>query len=295
MDANNINACIVYISSRHKCIDQSLQSLWENYNCKYNYPVYVHYFDDIYDNKVSNTEQNVKFISVPYKTPSFIPENELFYNRMNLWYVRSSFNIQRKGYLHMCNFTSNMFKYPNTEIHNHEFGMTVDDESMFVKEMPYDPFAKLIENDKVFAAMKVVDQTVKKPHQGNFDTRINLWNFVKEYISQNNIEPASSFILKLLSDPQSDYNFNFYPVADSYVINTKLFESPEWKQWINAVNESGGIYKYRWGDNDVYSLFWLIYKGDCIHDLKTVDEGYHSQGALRHLQDYAPGVKNLGL
>ena len=48
---SKLNACIVFISSRKKCIKYSLLSLWENYNNKYNYPVYVHYFDDIYDDE----------------------------------------------------------------------------------------------------------------------------------------------------------------------------------------------------------------------------------------------------
>ena len=86
-----LNACISIVSSRKKCIPECLKSLWENYNHKYNYPVYVHYFDDIYDSEEfrkqisDTTPQDVHFISVPYKTPSHIQEKELFYNRKNLW------------------------------------------------------------------------------------------------------------------------------------------------------------------------------------------------------------------
>lgn len=141
-------------------------------------------------------------------------------------------------------------------------------------------------------AMKIVDQTIRKPHQGNFDTRVNLWKFIQSYIKHYDITPKSKFMQNLLTDPESDQSFHSYPVADSYVIKLKMFQSEEWKQWITAVNRYGGIYKYRWGDNDINSLFYLIHRGDHIYDLKTVDEGYHEQGALRHLQDYAPGVKD---
>ena len=44
-------ACIVYISSRNKCLEHSMKSIWNNYNIEHNYPVYVHYFDDIYDDQ----------------------------------------------------------------------------------------------------------------------------------------------------------------------------------------------------------------------------------------------------
>ena len=98
-----MKACIVYISSRSRCIKLSIKSLWDNYNHKYDYPVYVHYFDDIYDSEElreeirKETSQNVHFVSVPYKTPEFLREEELFYNRRDLWYVRNSFPKNRKG------------------------------------------------------------------------------------------------------------------------------------------------------------------------------------------------------
>ena len=86
-----MKACIVYISSRSRCIKLSLKSLWENYNHKYDYPVYVHYFDDIYDSEPmraairGDISENIHFISVPYNTPSFLKEEELFYNRKDIF------------------------------------------------------------------------------------------------------------------------------------------------------------------------------------------------------------------
>ena len=84
---NKYNACISIISSRNKCIKPCLESLWKNYNSKYDYPVYVYYFDDIYDSQkfrkdiADSCPQKVTFCSIPYKTPDFLKEDELFYNR----------------------------------------------------------------------------------------------------------------------------------------------------------------------------------------------------------------------
>ena len=293
-----MKACITVISSRVNCIKPCLQSLWEKFNHKHNYPVYVFYFDDIYDSPelqreiIGDTGQNILFRSIPYETPSFLKEEELFYNRNDIWYSRTQFPPSRKGYLHMCHFMSNFYGYPNTDFEKFDYAMSIDDESMFVKDVPYNFFEIMENRPEDMGAMKIVDQRVKKPHQGNFDTRVNLWKFIQSYIKHYNITPKSRFMQDLLTDPHSDVNFHAYPVADSYVIKLKMFESQEWKQWITAVNKYGGIYKYRWGDNDINSLFYLIHRGDHIYDLKTVDEGYHEQGALRHLQDYAPGVKD---
>ena len=95
--------------------------MWDNYNFKHNYPVYVFYFDDIYDDKnlrehiKGNTDQIIYFQSVPYALPD-IPEEEIYYSRNELWYVRTSFPKSRAGYLHMCNFNSNLFGYPDTNL-----------------------------------------------------------------------------------------------------------------------------------------------------------------------------------
>mgnify|MGYP003121404192 FL=1 len=78
-------ACIAYISSRNKCLKHSMKSVWDNYNYKHNYPVYVHYFDDIYDNldlreeMTKDTSQITHWTSVPYETPRHIKEEELYY------------------------------------------------------------------------------------------------------------------------------------------------------------------------------------------------------------------------
>ena len=89
-----LKACIVILSSRKRCLFKSLQSLWKFYNYKYNYPVFIYYFDNVYDSwfyrrrvhkKIS---ENIFFKKVDYVTPSFLKEEELFYNRKDLWYVR---------------------------------------------------------------------------------------------------------------------------------------------------------------------------------------------------------------
>ena len=294
-----MNACIVYISSRDRCIGHSIKSLWDNFNYKHDYPVYVHYFDDIYDSNEfqssirSATSKNTHFVSVPYETPSFVREQDLYYNRTDIHYVRSSFPIYRKGYLHMCNFTSNMFGYANTELDKYDFIMTHDDESGYTKELTCDPFKVMSDRPESFGAF-FVGQRLKngQPHQGHLDTRIGLWDFTKNFLIKNEISPNSDILKFLLKDPDAERNFHFLEWCDTYVIKTEAFKSDLWKKWISAVNEEGGIYKYRWGDNEIISLFAHIYDNK-IHNLKTVETGVHDQGMFRYLQDYAPGVKDL--
>jgi len=45
------NAAIYLISSRTKLLELCLTKLFQNWNYKYDYPVFIHYFNDIYDEK----------------------------------------------------------------------------------------------------------------------------------------------------------------------------------------------------------------------------------------------------
>jgi len=296
-----INACINILSSRTQCLPLCLESLWDKWNYRYNYPVYVHYFDDIYDDEnlrksiILKSKSDIRFISVPYKTPSHVEESEMFYNRKELWYVNTGqFSISRKGYLHMCHFYNNLYKYPNTELHKYDFMLSIDDESMFLKEVPYNFFEVLNNQPNKSGAIKLTDPKFKPPKQGALDTRVGMVEFVKNYITNNNIQPKCEFISTLMNckEPEKHFHQNLI-VADSWVFETKIFESKEWKNWADTVNRSGGIYKYRWGDTELNVLFFLIHYGEMPYDFKTVDEGYHNQGALRHIQDYAPSVKDF--
>jgi len=292
------NACIDIISSRTKCLAKCLGTLHKYFNHRYNYPVYVYYFDDIYDSEEyrnqikSQTTENTHFINIPYKRPDHLKEEDMFYNRTDSDYAKG-FTIKRKGYLHMCHFRSNAYGYPNIEYEKYDYAMSVDDESGFLKELPYDPFEIMANREEEMGALKVGQRLSNGgPHGGHLATRQGLWAFAKEFLLKNNIEPKSQLIKDLMDDENGERNFHFLPWADSYVIKLKMFQSELWNKWADAVNENGGIYRHRWGDNEIISLFYLIYDDKPIYDLKTVDEGYHDQGLFRNITNCAPTVKD---
>ncbi|MDA8576067.1 hypothetical protein N9L24_03380, partial [Candidatus Marinamargulisbacteria bacterium] len=181
-----MKVCFVIISSRKKCILDCLQSLWEHVNHRYNYPVYVYYFDDIYDSwwfkrKVTKKQLGaVHFQQTPYQTPSFIEEHELFYHRKDLDYVRKSFSIKRKGYLHMCHFFCNMFNM-HEELRRYDIIITHDDESGYTQCLNENPAKEIIRDQSVWLGAYSVGKRLKngKPHQGHLDTRLKLWEFTK--------------------------------------------------------------------------------------------------------------------
>ena len=62
-----------------------------------------------------------------------------------------------------------------------------------------------------------------------------------------------------------------------------MFKTDIWKLWIKEVNESGGIYKYRWGDNEIISLFAHFIQG---HFLPHKQEKYNppKNGVLNYFK-----------
>ena len=79
-----LKACIVILSSRKRCLFKSLQSLWKFYNYKYNYPVFVYYFDNklmthgLIKRRVrKKISENIFFKRVDYETPKFLKERRI--------------------------------------------------------------------------------------------------------------------------------------------------------------------------------------------------------------------------
>ena len=88
------NAAIYMLSSRVLILEQCLLNLYKNWNNKYDYPVYIHYFDNIYSkefiNKIKNNiSKKIFFYQIDYKVPEHIDEKELFYNKVEIPDVKS--------------------------------------------------------------------------------------------------------------------------------------------------------------------------------------------------------------
>ena len=52
------NAAIYLLSSRVRLLEECLLHLYKNWNFQYDYPVYVHHFDNIYSEEFKNRIKN---------------------------------------------------------------------------------------------------------------------------------------------------------------------------------------------------------------------------------------------
>ena len=108
---NKNNAAIYLISSRTKLVEICLTKLFKNWNYKYNYPVYVHYFNNIYDasftSRINKISKNIFFHQIDYSLPKNLSEKELFYNRTEIP-CEKEFSKKRLGFLHTLRFMTNI-------------------------------------------------------------------------------------------------------------------------------------------------------------------------------------------
>jgi hypothetical protein len=181
-----------------------------------------------------------------------------------------------------------MYGYPNTHIADYDFIMTHDDEAGYDKSLERDPFEEFKEAGALFGAFKTGR---REPHQGHIDTRVGLWELTKEFITENNITPKNPKLKALLTSSSAAQEFHFLDWCDSYIIDTSFFQADLWKKWILKINSSGGIYKGRWGDNEVYSLFVNMTQ-DEIYNMEPLCPQALNQGKFRNIQNIAPSVKD---
>lgn len=293
------STCIQILSSRWRAVPFAIRSINKMANPG-NYPFMIHYFDDIYQSQFlrkavsSFASADINFLEIPYTSPASVSEAEMFYNRTEFEYVRNSFSIKRKGYLHMCNFIINMYRYQNTLIHNYDYLRVYDDEAGYQKKIPFEPAKYIYENDIELAAL-FYDYRLKdgKPHAGHIATKHKLFEFLTYYLDKYKIKPKSKELSDCLVAKDPSYQFHYLKWADSYVMKTSIFESLDWQRWVKEINAQGGVYKYRWGDNEIYTLFGLMHYEYGVYDLGFVNEGIHHQSKYRRMQDIAPSIKHI--
>tara|TARA_B100000787_G_scaffold46012_1_gene33009 strand:- start:2313 stop:3314 length:1002 start_codon:yes stop_codon:yes gene_type:complete len=290
------NAAIYLLSSRVKLLEECLLHLYKNWNFQYDYPIYVHHFDNIYSEEFKNRVKNnisskIYFHQIDYEVPSFINETELFYNRKYLKYVRKSFSKKRLGYLHMEHFVTNITSYGKTgclvnELRQFDKLMRIDDESYFKSKIEFDLFDVL--DNYPFAT----GYTWSKYSYRELDTRENLWKFYKQYISDKKIIPKSKILEKAIKENDEKLMHDLkWSAGNLNLYNMNIFKNNEqWDNYLREINNSGGTYKHRWGDIECIGLFGYTFFKTPIFDLKLKDKNLYNNKFPSIFSDIAPSV-----
>ena len=289
------NAAIYLLSSRILLLEKCLTNLFKYWNYQYNYPVYVHYFNDIYSNKFiekikNKISKNIFFHQIDYELPPHIEEKDLFYNKTEIPYVKKSFPKKRLGYLHGERFWLNLTSYGKVgclvkEMNKYDYLMRIDDDSNFKKKINFDLFDILKEYPIATAYMynRYTDRVR--------DTRIGLWKFYKEYLKKFNYVPKNLDLKKAVEqDNEMMMHKLYWTAGNCNLYNINEFKNRPWEEYQKELNEFGGHYKYRWGDLETIGLFCYTHFEKNPFNFRLKDKGLYDDKFPSHLSSYAPGV-----
>ena len=293
------NAAIYVLSSRVNDLGTCLKYLHDNWNKEHQYPIYVNHFDNIYSKEYIDTIkqtvcENIPFEQIPYQRPDHIEEEELYYNRKHLQYVRERFSINRMGYLHMCHYTANITSFgqltsPSKSLEKYDYLMRIDDDSWFKKPISEDLFD--------YCEQSPITTAITWNHYGknHLDTRENLWSFYKSYLTNVGIsyENIKSEQLKkaVKEDDEHLMHSLHWSCGNLNMYNMKMFKTETFDKYISHVNEYSGTYKHRWTDLVILGLFCYTHFENPVNDLKLKDKGLYD--SKLPTSSYAPSVRSM--
>ena len=97
-------------------------------------------------------------------------------------------------------------------------------------------------------------------------------------MKKNKIKVKNEQLKKILNQDDEKKLSNLqFSLGNFDLYNMNEFKSKRFKKFINAVNKSGGIYKYRWADYDLLNLYLYIFHKKPLHDFKFSEKLYSSK------------------
>lgn len=279
-------SCIFLISARKNMLPKSLYYCDLNYNKRFNHDIIIFYHGNKYDDikyrnyiKSINPKTNYIFHKLELKLPDNVKEEDLFYNKTHIPYVKKDFPKSRVGYLYANYFWNNFMNFK--ELDNYDKLIRIDDDSWFKKKIDYNIFEKMEESKKLCGC----GYSWNHHHHRVLDTRKNFYNWIKEYVNKYNIDVKSNILKKCLEEGENDIidnrkcNKKFHAMkqlcGNFNIYNRKMFKLQEWKQYNKEFNDYAGGFKYRWGDCEVISFFYYIHIGESFFDLNLKEKGIY--------------------
>tara|TARA_Y100001972_G_C7667883_1_gene338362 strand:- start:4335 stop:5207 length:873 start_codon:yes stop_codon:yes gene_type:complete len=271
------NICYFLLSSRKNILHICLANLIKNLN-KEKYPIYVYYFDNIYDEKYIEKIKsylkfdNIFFKQLEYNIPEFINEKDLYFNRKYLPYVRNYFPRSRVGYLHMENFVSNFYNLE--DLKKYEYLIRIDDDSYFKSDLNNTSF--FIESLKEKKCQFGSAHFWNHIGENTLQTRENLFSFTKEFIKKNNLKVKNSLLSNAIRE-NNENNFHKlkWSAGNFNIYKSEIFKEKMWLEWIKEINYNGFIYKHRWGDQEIIGLYYYMTRENNPVDFKLKEKGLY--------------------
>ncbi|WBW72975.1 Golgi alpha-1,2-mannosyltransferase Omh5 [Schizosaccharomyces osmophilus] len=176
------------------------------------------------------------------------------------------------SYHKMCRFFSKEF-YKHPLVQQYEWYWRLEPEVSFSCDISYDPFYYMQKYDKVYGFVIAIEEraatipnlfryTIAHKKAANLDTT-DLWKFFlnDEYDKHVQIlkeEQKYDQVFVFPEPPLDSINGEIYNLCHFWsnfeIARLDFFQSKEYNDYMNALEEAGGFWTERWGDAPVHSL-----------------------------------------
>jgi len=238
--SNSVDTCV-----------HSLILLNKNYLSRFPTPIIMFHEDGLTDKMKSNLSQVCKippiFVRIEFKVPCYVKE----INK----------NV-RLGYMHMCKFFANDIFHQDI-LNDFKYYCRLDTDSFILSPVTINIFEEAKQNEIYYGFIN--DSITDTPCFIQ-----NLWNESQIFINNHKNFPVFSKLYTEIEEGRLYYtNFELCYIH--------WFKNDPWKSYFEAINNYGGIYKYRWGDHVIRYIGVRSFLSP-IHIRKITNIHYAHQG-----------------
>ena len=234
-----MNAIIYLLNNAEKdilCFRNSIQFLNQNYLFLNQCDIICFYEKDFPAQEIEYIEsvsaKKIKFVKIKFEVPQYPHEIS---SKIKEYVPHPDFPSAlgfSMGYRQMCKFFSGeIFKNENLE--KYEYVWRLDTDSYILSPIQYDVFNRMKENNSKYGYINI-----------QFDHPKMTIGLLEESIKYFNLANFSPLIDLTLDEHKNRVFYTNFEIFDM-----KWFRGLEYQNFYNFINESGGIFIYRWGDH----------------------------------------------
>ena len=226
-------------------MSQSLDTLYKYYNNAQGDDVWVMHegdFDSRAQNWYTSRYCGLQFYKLDGLNWEAYPP---YFADPRTWQVQPNWEPFSLGYRKMIRWYAIRLWHVMHDM-GYEYVMRLDDDSFFFSEIPYNIFDFMATNNMEYAYRNVARESG--------ETGDEWYKFLRSYHAESGLK-STGWLLETCSQAHSmsDYkaskcgeSFGFY--NNFFVAKVSFFLSPAVQDFLNAVDESGNIFKWRWND-----------------------------------------------
>ena len=184
------------------------------------------------------------------------------------------------GYQSMCRLWSGRLQQSFKFMDRHQYYMRMDDDSLLLEDLKFDPFQRMIQNNLTYAYRRsAID------HWG-ID---KLWQLSTPFLDFNKDLPYvvrgydgdDGNIVSANSQGQGYSYEGGQPYNNFHVSKVDFWRSDDWTQLWRVYNENHMFFKYRVGDANVHAIAMMVMQSEQIEEWSDLPYAHNSN-------DYGP-------